>query len=145
MSTTKTKQFQTLLINPSQNSSYAMLSTFWGRKDAVAVFIGKEEGEDFSFVKPEWDMIKEAIDILKPLWLITEEISGERYVSGSKVIPMSKILLLTYADLVKKLEIAAKGGFSHTFATAVHKGLLHHISRAEEMNALQLATLCDPR
>merc|ERR1712241_1056060 len=57
------------------NSCFLMLDSFRERKDAVILFLGTEDGADFSFTAAEWKLLDEAMEILKPLFLITEEIS----------------------------------------------------------------------
>lgn len=127
------------------NSTYIMMMTFHELKQAVNLFLTTPEGEDFSFNAAEWRLIQQALEILEPLYLTTVEMSGEVYVSGSKVIPMTKILFLGYANLVNKYHNEDSGGFRHTFASSIHKGLIHHLKSVEESDPLALATLLDPR
>ena len=121
-----------------------MLKTFFELKKAVCAFCGTPEGEDFTFQKSEWDLIEYALEILKPLYLVTVEMSGEMYVSGSKIIPLTKVLLAAYNRLLGRYGTPLQE-FRHTFAQAVHRGLLHHLSGVEQMDQLGLATLCDTR
>ena len=131
-------------VDTRWNSAYVMLKTFFELKKAVCLFSGTPEGEDFTFPKAEWDIIEHALEVLEPLYLVTVEMSGEKYVSGSKVIPLTKILLGGYVRMLAKYGSQLQE-FRYTFAQAVHRGLLHHLSPVEQVDQLGLATLCDPR
>merc|ERR1719188_411154 len=58
---------------------------------------------------------------------------------------MTKILMIGYVTMVQRYERIESGGFSHTFANAIHKGLVHQIGKAETVTELALSSLCDPR
>ena len=123
-----------------------MLRSFSKKRPAVALFLATPEGENFSFENLEWKIIDQALQVLEPMYDVTVEISGEKYVSGSKVIPLTKILLAGYVRMLRQYghptdipPVALE--FRHTFANAVHQGLLHHLERVEDVDQLALATL----
>ena len=65
-------------------------------KSAVALYQTKPTGKAFSFSADDWELIEDVVGLLRPAYLATKEMSSERYVSGSKVIPLTKGLFATY-------------------------------------------------
>ena len=65
-------------------------------KDAVVLFTTKPTGKSFSFSEDDWDLAEDVILLLRPAYNATKELSSEKYVSGSKVIPLVKGLFSWY-------------------------------------------------
>ncbi len=72
----------------------------------------------------------------------TVELSGEKYVSGSKVILMTQILMRFYA---KEAGQRPRVTFKQAFAQIMLNSFICHLNNVEFVNALALATLCDRR
>ncbi len=85
------------------NSLYLMLERFLDLKDAVVFFQTTDSGRQFSFSQEEWAMAAAVKELLQPAYEATVELSGEHYVSGSKVIPMTKSLLAWYSNKANQL------------------------------------------
>jgi len=130
-------------VDTRWNSCYIMLKTFFMMKDAVVLFLTSPEGEDFMFQAAEWKIIEQALEVLEPLYLVTVEISGDTYVTGSKIIPLTKILLAHYVQMVR--QSGDPDNFRHIFTNAVHQGLWNHLNAVEKVDELGIATLCDCR
>jgi len=129
------------------NSTYIMLKYFLKCEDAVWSFqntaVGREHG--VSFTIDELKMAKDAKEVLKPIYDVTVEISGEHYITGSKIIPLTKVLLQGYTTMVRDSQYRVDRRFIHIFSDVLHKNLYHHLSKVEEMDLLRLSTICDPR
>ena len=65
-------------------------------KEAVVLFTTKPTGRSFSFDNEDWDFLDDIVELLRPIYNATVEISSEKYVSGSKVIPLVKGLFNLY-------------------------------------------------
>ena len=65
-------------------------------RDVVALYSSKKTGKSFTFTADEWDLAESVVEVLKPAYLVTKEISFEKYVTGSKVIPLVKGLFGSY-------------------------------------------------
>lgn len=73
------------------NSTYDMLQRIFVLKDAVISTLSLNR-PGLLFPLEDWDLIKEAIPILKPFYEVTVEVSGEKNVTLSKVTLIYKIL-----------------------------------------------------
>jgi hypothetical protein len=127
------------------NSTFAMLDRFIEQKEAVALFQTTASGTDFSFTREEWKMAADVKGLLEPAYEATVELSGQKYVSGSKVIPIAKSLITWYAQAFRKYERIEVNGFNAKFADAISRNLNFHLGKAETMETLSLSTLTDPR
>ncbi len=81
------------------NSFFLMLERLKDEKDAVSLLLsqaGMDDGIDF-LSSNLLGSIEDAVEMLHPCYQATEEFSGERFSTGSKVIPMTKMLLGFYA------------------------------------------------
>ncbi len=124
------------------NSCYAMLERVLSLRDAVTLFLSHEKVELPSITAEEWAHMKVAIDLLKPLLEATTEVSGEKYVTASKIIPMTKTLLGWYAAEARRL---TEEGFARDFCNALLQSLNRRYRGVEDSKVLVLATLLDPR
>ena len=75
------------------NSTYYMLQRLLEQKPAITVMCASSTGPRVSLSASEWRMMKELVEILKPLEEATRELSTEQRVSCSKVIPLLNALL----------------------------------------------------
>ncbi|GBP93363.1 Zinc finger BED domain-containing protein 4 [Eumeta japonica] len=73
------------------NSTYDMLNRVVSRKDAVIATLALVRHE-LALNTTEWQVVEEAIPILKSFYEVTTEISTEKQVSLSKVIVYSRLL-----------------------------------------------------
>nr|XP_054593165.1 zinc finger BED domain-containing protein 4-like [Nothobranchius furzeri] len=74
------------------NSTYQMLSRLHDEKEAVWVSLASLQTDLTPLTADEFNILKEALLVLAPFHQATVELSEERRVSGSKVIPMMKML-----------------------------------------------------
>lgn len=127
------------------NSVYMMLERYLELKDAVTLFQTKEAAKGFSFSPSEWQLAQSIMELLAPAYEATVEISGENFVSGSKVIPITKSLLKWYAVKSYDLRTENPSSIQTKFAEAMNRSLLHYLGMVEKVDQLALSTLCDPR
>ncbi len=127
------------------NSVYHMLDRFCELKEAVILFQAKDSGQRFSFTPSEWQQAEDIKSLLEPAFEATEEISGESYVSGSKVIPITKSLMVWYGEASRQHRQKNAGSLSATFADSVAKSLYKYFTNVEAAVSLAIAAMCDPR
>ncbi|KAK7175602.1 hypothetical protein R3I93_002511 [Phoxinus phoxinus] len=90
----------------------------------------------------EWDMIKDVCEILKPFEEVTVEISGERFVTASKVILIAR-------DLQKVVQRLRGAVFKHapvlSMMCSLAEEMQNRFHNIEQVRLLSEATLLDPR
>jgi hypothetical protein len=124
------------------NTTYYMLKRFI----ELANFIGMVL---FNFAKPpmvtheELVIIKELLTILRPFENITVEMSGEGYVTCSKVIPIIHCLKLTLDKINPSTEIGKK--LLQKLKDDTNKRFYSDTSNVEKNGILAVATIVDPR
>ena len=87
-----------MLTNPGPtrwNGYYIMLDKCIELKQALILFFDEFNVED-PITKQEWDTASKILKVLKPLYDVTNEMSSDKHVSVSKVIPLVDILRQTY-------------------------------------------------
>ena len=67
-------------------------------KKAIALFQTSDIGKKYTFSNADWELAKGITQLLKPAHKATKDISGASYVTGSMVIPLTKVLLGEYND-----------------------------------------------
>lgn len=123
------------------NSTYQMLSRLHDEKEPVWVSLASLQTDITPLTADEFTILKEALLVLAPFHQATVELSEERRVSGSKVIPMMKMLYCSLERTSQHL---------HTVpAKTLHEHLRRRVadtaSNLESLSVLTLSTLLDPR
>lgn len=80
-------------IETRWNSTYLMLNRFLKNKDAISILTH----EDFSLPKislVEWDILESVVDLLKPLYIATQELQS-RKATIATVLPIYKVIFRT--------------------------------------------------
>ncbi|XP_028324388.1 zinc finger BED domain-containing protein 4-like [Gouania willdenowi] len=90
----------------------------------------------------DFEMIKDILSILTPIHQASVEISTEKKVFASKIIPMMKMLHHAITGKVQSLTMA---NVAKQLADSLVQHLGEHIFNVESESALTLATLLDPR
>lgn len=123
------------------NSTYEMLSRLHDEREPVWVSLASLKTDLPPLTADEYTNIGEALLVLAPFHQATVELSEERRMSGSKVIPMMKVLYLALERNASTL---------HTQA-AIHlhehpkRRVTDTASNLESVSVLTLATLLDPK
>ncbi|CAG5043305.1 unnamed protein product [Parnassius apollo] len=85
------------------------------------------------------DAIKDLINILKPLEAVTKEVSVEKFVTSSKIIPIVSCLLETYSVMKTETNIGA------ATKNLILEALRKRFGTVEQVHMLAITTLLDPR
>ena len=126
------------------NSFYEMIERFLQLKDAITLLLA-QPGMDKDlpqFTASTWEVIDHAVKLLKPCYEATTELSGEKISTGSKIIPLSKVLMANYAAVERE---AADGTTEKKLAHEILDNLNQRFGHFEEVRILAMATLLDPR
>ncbi len=128
------------------NSLYEMFERIHKLKDAVSLFLVQPEaGAHGPFGGETWRFVEDAITVLRPCYEATVELSGEKFATGSKIIPMTKMLLTFYANLARECNVDTTHPLKKELASDLLANLNSRFDRVEEVRILTQATLLDPR
>ena len=112
-------------------------------KQALILFFDEFNVED-PITKQEWDTACKILKVLKPLYDVTNEMSGDKHVSVSKVIPLVDILRQTYPvheDYDDDVATLAEQ-FSHEIGKSIEA---RFVTKVEDNPTYAKATILDPR
>lgn len=121
------------------NSIYFMIDRFILCSNHIAsVLINIRRGPEM-LTADEIDVAKEMLLVLRPMEVVTRELCGQKYVTGSTVIPLINCL-------IKKTDSI---DLTHPTALSLKKAMLENLDkrfgRMEERSLLSVATILDPR
>ncbi|CAI6357783.1 unnamed protein product [Macrosiphum euphorbiae] len=121
------------------NSIYFMIDRFILCSNHIAsVLIHIRRGPEM-LTADEIDIAKEMLLVLKPMEVATRELCGQKYVTGSTVIPLINCL-------IKKTESI---DLTHPTALSLKRAMLENLDkrfgRMEERSLLSISTILDPR
>lgn len=85
------------------------------------------------------DGIKNLMNTLKPMEAVTKEVSVEKYVTSSKIIPIASCLSKTYTTRKTKTDVGA------ATKNLISEELKTRFGTVEQVHVLALTTLLDPR
>ncbi|KAK7912837.1 hypothetical protein WMY93_013048 [Mugilogobius chulae] len=123
------------------NSTYQMFARIVEQKEPVWVTLATLNSQIPPLTTEEVEIISESLSVLGPFDIATLELSQEKRVCGSKVIPILKMLHYSLHNSFQKLNtIPAKH-----LCDQLLKRLVEAISSFETSSTLSLATLLDPR
>ena len=126
------------------NSLYLMLLRFLELKDAVILFLAQSgmDKESGQFGSNHWEVIDQAVQLLKPCYEATVEMSGEKFATGSKLIPLTKMLMGYYAGEERD---SVDGSVRKQISGVILRNLHNRFDVFEDVRIIQMATLLDPR
>ncbi|XP_049318602.1 zinc finger BED domain-containing protein 4-like [Bactrocera dorsalis] len=123
------------------NSTFYMIERFVKVEDAVKSTVALIDKELPRISPEEWLLLKDLLTVLKPFEYTTKEISGQKYCTGSMVIPIVNGLKSvftrwakanTYVDPVKAVTFELLNGINE------------RIGNTERSNTLDMASFLDP-
>jgi len=123
------------------NSTYQMLERMTEQKEAVWVSLASLKPDITPLTPEEFKVIEEMLRVLVPFYQATRELSEEKRVSGSKVIPLMRMI---HIDLQHQATTVTKTA-AQQLAENLRKRLLEVICNMESLSVMTLATLLDPR
>ncbi|XP_011409475.1 PREDICTED: zinc finger BED domain-containing protein 4-like [Amphimedon queenslandica] len=105
-------------VDTRWNSVFYMLRRYLEQDEAIRTTLCLLNRSDLLIASDKTAILKEAVDTLQPFEAVTTEMSSEKYLSASKIIPLAKSLMMISSQ--KTSELAAK--------------LLHHTVAELELN-----------
>nr|XP_046483723.1 E3 SUMO-protein ligase ZBED1-like [Neodiprion pinetum] len=121
------------------NSVFYQLERFVDLSEIIAPILLKYPKAPTMLTAGQLEHIKDLINILRPLERITKEISGQNYVTVSKIIPIVSCLTETYNAMRTSTDVGAK------IKTWIVEGLKKRFGSVEKVHLLAAATILDPR
>ncbi|XP_074603996.1 E3 SUMO-protein ligase ZBED1-like [Brevipalpus obovatus] len=121
------------------NSTYLMLERYMKIKDHINLALGRLPDGPSPISGPDREVIEYALKLLKPFFKITEEISAEKLVTLSKVIPLQFCLSTGLEKTETKTVVGSL--LKETLAD----GLRERFGNLEENMIVVMATFLDPR
>ena len=82
-----------------------MLERYLEQDEAIQTKLCLLDHSDLLIASDKVTILKEAVDTLQPLEAVTNEMSSEKYLSASKIIPLAKSLMMISSK--KTSELAA--------------------------------------
>lgn len=123
------------------NSTYHMLERMTEQKEAVWVSMASLKTDIPPLTPEDFEIIEEMLRVLSPFDQATRELSEEKRVSGSKVIPFLKRIHIELQHQTSTLTKSA----AQELAENLRKRITESITNMESLSVMTLATLLDPR
>lgn len=123
-------------VDTRWNSVLYMLDRLYEQQQAVVTVLCLLGKNTLCFSKEEWSHISQAIEALKPFEEATREMSGEQYLTISKVIPL--------VCLLQKAATSA-GQKGNTLASLLAMQCKRRFQNIEHNHTLAASTFLDPR
>lgn len=128
-------------VSTRWNSTYFMLKRFVLLQEPIKATLALID-KDLPVLTPvQWKMLCELILVLKPFYTVTKTVSGEKYATGSLVIPLTNSLFTVCGKLKER-------NFSpqvKEVVTELNKEMSKRFGNFESSNTLTLLTFIDPR
>ncbi|XP_022535823.2 zinc finger BED domain-containing protein 4-like [Astyanax mexicanus] len=128
-------------VSTRWNSTYLMLERIVEQKESVLVSLASLKSDLPPLTTDDYKIIEETLCVLAPFNQVTVELSEEKRVSGSKVIPMLKMLHHSLQRNVSNVttEIAIN------LVENLKRRLLETLCNLESLSVMTIPTLLDPR
>ncbi|KAL0819743.1 hypothetical protein ABMA28_007791 [Loxostege sticticalis] len=126
------------------NSTYDMLTRIVAIKDAVIATLALLRN-DLSLSTDDWQIIEQAIPILKIFNDVTTEISAEKNVTLSKVSPLYKIMSNFVKGLLRSAPNTPRMPQIQSLLTTLDQQLDRRFAHLESNDMYAEATILDPR
>lgn len=123
------------------NSTFYCLESFLTLSSHVCkiLLLPKHKKGPPMLTAEELELVAECIQILKPFEVATKDISGEKYISGSLVIPLTNCLRTS----LEKINLTSL--ISNRLKVELEKQIEKRLSPMEKNALLASATILDPR
>lgn len=126
-------------VSTRWNSTFYMIERFLELRAAINKILICHATAPAMITAKDIEDLKEITEILRPIELATREICGQKYVTSSKVIPLTRMLSLKISGLKPKTAVGIN--LQENIMNEIKKRLLP----AESINILAVSTLLDPR
>ena len=121
------------------NSAYYMLERYLEQQEAIRTTLCLMDKNDLIISTDKNAMIEELITVLQPFEAVTKEMSGEKYTSISKIIPISKALQRITSG--HRDTQGSQGSLNDKLII----GMAQRFLNMEDNQLVAFATLLDPR
>ena len=148
LATDKLNEVQTMLGLPKYklksevatrwNATYEMFDRLLKLKSPIITTLSSLKTNFEKLTECEWDTLPRIIQILQPFFLVTEEISAEKYVSISKIILFKKRLII-FTDMCQD------EGVTGILSAELRLQLNKYIHNYETNERYSIPALLDPR
>ncbi|XP_030009436.1 zinc finger BED domain-containing protein 4-like [Sphaeramia orbicularis] len=128
-------------VDTRWNSTFDMFQRLYDQREPVGAALSNLENDVSPLSCAEYEVIHEALFLLQPFKAATTELSEEKRVSASKVIPLYRML---QHNLLEKLR-HSKQPATQQLGTFLKDGPQARCGQYETVRPLALATLLDPR
>ncbi|XP_046975191.1 E3 SUMO-protein ligase ZBED1-like [Vanessa cardui] len=121
------------------NSTYYMIERFLELRTVVNNIIIRHKNAPPMLTASELSVLSSVLQILRPIEAATKEVSGDKYCTSSKVIPLIHCLLLK----VKPLKV--EESLAQELQSLVLKEIDKRMGAIERVTPFAVATILDPR
>ncbi|XP_041842078.1 zinc finger BED domain-containing protein RICESLEEPER 3-like isoform X2 [Melanotaenia boesemani] len=128
-------------VDSRWNSTFLMLQRLYDEREAVGAALATLKTEVHPLSSGDYETTAACLHVLKPFYMATEEMSQQKMVSGSMVIPLIKMLLHTTQEILSNnTNVTAK-----LLGQNITAALRDKFDDLESSAVLSLCTLLDPR
>ncbi|KAL2087596.1 hypothetical protein ACEWY4_016424 [Coilia grayii] len=123
------------------NSTFLMFERMYGEREPLSAAMSSLQTDVTPLTSAEFAVVEECLGVLSPFNEATVELSTEKKVSASKIIPLMKMLDYTIGEQIpQKKTTMAKELAEHLFRQVREK-----LNQFQIMSIFTLPTLLDPR
>ncbi|XP_054272583.1 zinc finger BED domain-containing protein 4-like [Macrosteles quadrilineatus] len=123
------------------NSTFFMLERFVLLEEAIKHSLALLDTGLTPLTADEWEVCKQLCSILEPFHEVTKEMSTEKYLTASKVIPITKGL----KSAITKLSRNVSKDLVKTISSNMLKGIDERFPNLEKSKSFSLCTFLDPK
>ncbi|KAL0161448.1 hypothetical protein M9458_045173, partial [Cirrhinus mrigala] len=128
-------------VDTRWNSTHDMLQRLIDLREPVGAALASLSNDIMPLSSADFDIISESLEVLAPFRYATEELSGEKRVSASKIIPVIRMIQRKVAEKTA----LARNASASSLGMALQQYINKRCSNVESIRVLTLATLLDPR
>ncbi|KAK0151151.1 Zinc finger BED domain-containing protein 1 [Merluccius polli] len=123
------------------NSTYIMLERLHSEREAVSAAMASLPSEVAMITAMEFSIIQECLGVLRPFNEATVELSAEKRVSASKILPLLKMVSLNLGEQLAHIHTDMAKHLTKNLQLRLMESLSHY----QKTSILTLPTLLDPR
>lgn len=123
------------------NSTFYMLQRFVDLEEAIKYSLAILDTDLTPLSSDEWEICKQLCDVLRPCEEVTKEMSSEKYLNASKVIPITRGL----KSALKKISVNVNKESVKDVLNSMLKSCDDRFPNLEKSKTLRLCTFLDPR
>lgn len=121
------------------NSTFYMIERFLGLRSVINNIIISHRNAPPMLTASELSILTSVLQVLRPIEAATKEVSGDKYCTSSKVIPLIHCLILK----VESLQL--EDSLGKVLQSVVLKEISKRMGVIENVSPLAIATVLDPR